>query len=190
MRRNPQIYTRSTEQLCLGHIDRDFEKIEGRGNFDQVVGEYLKKEMDGVFQFWKSYKDGEISHTEMREGVESQHVVGCKVLLEAGACAENVTTKTRNTCDNLVKDFSNMWTFLKYEGVEPTNNLGERDLRHGVVWRKISFGNQSESGKIFVERMLTVVMTLKKQTQNALGFLMKCFHAHKTGQKIPIPLLL
>lgn len=70
------------------------------------------------------------------------------------------------------------------------NNLGERDLRHGVLWRKISFGNQSESGKVFVQRMLTVVMTLKKQAQNALDYLTNCFHAHKTGQEIPVPLLL
>jgi transposase len=177
-------------QLCLGHIDRDFEKIEGRGNFDGTVGEYLKTEMDGVFKLWHSFKDGAISHPEMREQIESQHVSSLKVLLEIGATAVNVTSKTQNTCDNLLKDFSNMWTFLKHEGVEPTNNLGERDLRHGVLWRKISFGNQSESGKVFVQRMLTVVMTLKKQAQNALDYLTKCFHAHKTGQEIPVPLLL
>jgi transposase len=177
-------------QLCLGHIDRDFEKIEGRGGFDQTVGEYLKKEFDEIFKCWHSYKDGTISHSEMRERIENQHLAGLKVLLEIGASAANVTSKTQNTCDNLLKDFSKMWTFLKHEGVEPTNNLGERDLRHGVLWRKISFGNQSESGKIFVHRMFTIVMTLKKQAQNALDYLVKCFQAHKTGQEIPHPQLL
>lgn len=177
-------------QLCLGHIDRDFEKIEGRGNFDQTVGEYLKVEMDGVFKFWSIFKDGVISYAEMKEKIESQHVARFKVLLEVGATASNVTLKTQNTCDNLLKDFPNMWTFLRHEGVEPTNNLGERDLRHGVLWRKISFGNQSESGKIFVQRMLTVVMTMKKQAQNALDYIVECFQAYKMGQKIPIPLLL
>ena len=177
-------------QLCLGHIDRDFEKIEGRGDFDQTIGEYLKREMDGVFKQWHSYKDGKISHTEMRKIIENQHVGSFKGLLEIGATASNVTSKTQNTCSNLLKDFANMWTFLRYEGVEPTNNLAERDVRHGVLWRKISFGNQSESGKIFVQRMLTVVMTMKKQAQNALDYLVTCFQAHKTGQEIPIPLLL
>lgn len=177
-------------QLCLSHIDRDFEKIEGRGDFDQTVGDYLKTEMDGVFKLWHSFKDGTISHTEMRGEVESRHVVGMKVLLEIGATAANVTSKTQNTCDNLLKDFTYMWTFLKHEEVEPTNNLAERDLRHGVLWRKISFGNQSESGKIFVQRMLTVVMTMKKQAQNALEYIVKCFQAYKTGREIPIPLLL
>jgi transposase len=176
-------------QLCLGHIDRDFEKIEGRSNFDQTVGEYLKTEMDGVFKLWSLFKDGMISHAEMKEKIESQHVTSFKVLLEVGATASNVTSKTQNTCENLLKDFPNMWTFLRHEGVEPTNNLGERDLRHGVLWRKISFGNQSESGKFFVQRMLTVIMTMKKQAQNALDYIVKCFQAYKMGQKIPIPLL-
>lgn len=177
-------------QLCLGHIDRDFEKIEGRGNFDQTLGEYLKIEMDGVFQQWHSYKDGTISHAEMRKIIENQHVGSFKGLLKIGATASNVTSKTQNTCSNLLKDFANLWTFLRYEGVEPTNNLAERDVRHGVLWRKISFGNQSESGKIFVQRMLTVVITMKKQAQNALDYIVACFHAHKTGQEIPIPLLI
>jgi transposase len=177
-------------QLCLGHIDRDFEKIEGRNNFDRIVGEYLKTEMDGVFKQWQSFKDGTISHTEMREKIESHHVIGLKVLLEVGATASNVTSKTQNTCNNLLKDFANMWTFLRHEEIEPTNNLGERDLRHGVLWRKISFGNQSESGKVFVQRMLTVVMTMKKQAQNALDYIVTCFQAHKMGQEIPMPLLI
>jgi len=177
-------------QLCLGHIDRDFEKIEGRGDFDQTVGEHLKKEIDGVFKCWHSYKDGTISHAEMRDLIESQHLAAFKVIFEIGSIAANVTSKTQNTCDNLLKDFSKMWTFLKHEGVEPTNNLAERDIRHGVLWRKISFGNQSESGKIFVQRMLTIVMTLKKQAQNSLNYLVKFFQAHKTGQEIPHPQLL
>jgi transposase len=176
-------------QLCLGHIDRDFEKIAGRGDFDAVLGDYLKKEMDGVFKIWHSFKDAEISRTEMREKIENQHIASMKVLLEIGTKALNVSSKTQNTCDNLLKDFPSMWTFLKYEGIEPTNNLAERDLRHGVIWRKISFGNQSDTGKIFVERMLTVITTMKKQAQNAFDYIIKCFQAHKMGREIPIPLL-
>jgi transposase len=177
-------------QLCLGHIDRDFEKIAGRNDFDAVLGDYLKKEMDGVFKIWHSFKDAEIPRTEMREKIEKQHVSPMKVLLEIGATASNVSSKTQNTCDNLQKDFPSMWTFLKYDGVEPTNNLAERDLRHGVIWRKISFGNQSDAGKIFVERMLTIITTMKKQTQNAFHYIVKCFQAHKMGRGVPVPLLI
>jgi len=177
-------------QLCLGHIDRDFEKIAGRGDFDKMLGDYLKKEMDGVFKIWRSFKEGNILRVEMREKIENLHVIPIHTLLEIGKKAANVTSKTQNTCENLLNDFASLWTFLKHEGIEPTNNEAERDLRHGVLWRKISFGNQSEAGRIFVERMLTVVMTMKKQAKNALEYLSDCFHAYKRGREIPIPLLL
>jgi transposase len=43
--------------------------------------------------------------------------------------------------------------------VDPTTNLAERSLRHGVLWRKVSFGTQSESGSRFVASLLTVLMS-------------------------------
>ena len=42
------------------------------------------------------------------------------------------------------------WTFVHVEDVEPTNNLGERQVRHhGVLRRKMCFGTQSEAGSRF-----------------------------------------
>lgn len=38
------------------------------------------------------------------------------------------------------------WTFVDHEGIEPTNNTAERALRPAVIYRKLSFGTQSESG--------------------------------------------
>ena len=39
-----------------------------------------------------------------------------------------------------------LWTFVDVEGVEPTNNDAEGPLRRAVLWRRKSFGTQSESG--------------------------------------------
>ena len=61
-----------------------------------------------------------------------------------------------------------LFTFIDVEGVEPTNNFAERSLRSYVIWRKISFGTQSENGNRFVERMSTV--SLSCQLQNRNGF--------------------
>ncbi len=38
--------------------------------------------------------------------------------------------------ENLLDQFEKLWTFAKTEGMEPTNNLAERDLRKLVIWRK------------------------------------------------------
>ena len=53
------------------------------------------------------------------------------------------------------KVFDALWTFVRVEGVEPTNNTAERSIRLGVLWRKGSFGTQSADGSRFVEAMMT-----------------------------------
>ncbi len=64
-----------------------------------------------------------------------------------------------------------LWTFVRVRGVEPTNNDAERALRRAVLWRRKSFGTQSEVGSRFVERILTVVTTLRQQGRNVLEYL-------------------
>jgi transposase len=44
-----------------------------------------------------------------------------------------------------------LWTFVRFEGVEPTNNAAERAIRPGVLWRKGSFGTYNAQGSRFVE---------------------------------------
>ena len=55
--------------------------------------------------------------------------------------------------------------------MEPTNNAAERAIRPAVIWRRTSFGSQTQAGSVFVQRMLTVVTTLKSQRRNVLDFM-------------------
>jgi len=50
-------------------------------------------------------------------------------------------------------------------------NGAEQVVRHGVIMRKISYGTHSVAGSRFVERMLTVHATLRRQRRNILGFM-------------------
>ncbi len=51
--------------------------------------------------------------------------------------------------------------------------MAERDLRKLVLWRKKSYGTRSERGQRFVERISTVVGTLRKPGRNVLEFVTK-----------------
>lgn len=44
-----------------------------------------------------------------------------------------------------------------------TNNAAERALRHAVMWRKISYGTQTEHGNRLVERLLSIRETCRLQ---------------------------
>lgn len=77
-----------------------------------------------------------------------------------------------------------MW----HEGVEPTNNAAEQDVRPAVLWRKVSYGSQNEAGSRFVERILTVVTMVQWQGRDVLAFVADAIRALWTEQ--PAPLLI
>ena len=84
-----------------------------------------------------------------------------------------------------LKHFEAMWTFARVEGVEPTNNHSERELRPAVIWRKTSFATQSNRGTRFVERIMTVVATLRKQRRHVLEYLTVAYGAALKHQAPP-----
>ena len=47
-------------------------------------------------------------------------------------------------------------------------------MRAFVLWRKRSFGTQSERGNLFAERVMTIAHTARKQNKNVLAFLTAC----------------
>jgi transposase len=78
-----------------------------------------------------------------------------------------------------------LWTFVNIVGVEPTNNFAERQIRAFVLWRKNSFGTQSERGNLFVERIMTVSSTCKMQGRNTLDYITSAIESHLRGETIP-----
>jgi transposase len=93
--------------------------------------------------------------------------------------------KTVRTCRQLLTVESALWTFVERVGVEPTNNAAERALRPAVIWRRTSFGAQSQAGSEFVARMLTVVTSLQAQQRDVLDFLTQAIQAARFGQEHP-----
>jgi len=79
--------------------------------------------------------------------------------------------KTAATCFEILKVKEGLWTFTRVQGVEPTNNVAERAMRHAVIWRLISGGTDNVTGSRFVERMLTIVATCRQEAHDVLGCL-------------------
>jgi transposase len=71
------------------------------------------------------------------------------------------------------------------KGSSPTNNAGERSLRHAVIWRKLSFGTQTVAGSRFVETMLTVIETCRQQRRSAFAFVTAAVESHLAHQPAP-----
>jgi transposase len=73
-----------------------------------------------------------------------------------------------------------LFTFLRRPGVPPTNNHAEQSLRHLVIFRKICFGNRSESGLKTHSILPSLVQTARRQGVHPRKFLQTLLTADTT----------
>src|SRR5512135_835083 len=169
-------------QFCWAHLRRDFQAMIDRGSESAEVGRRLLEHSDRLFDWWHRVRDGTTARATLRSHVAIMRFAFRDDLRQGVACG---CAKTAATCQELLAGETHLWTFVRVEGVEPTNNDAERALRHGVIYRKLSGGTDGESGSRFVERMLTVVATCRQQDINVLDYLTRCYQAHLDGQPAP-----
>lgn len=78
--------------------------------------------------------------------------------------------------------YSEHWfTCLKYGFVEPTNNASERDIRKGVIARKISGQHRSTQGQHAREVMMSTLLTNQKRGINPFQFVLDGLRKHNLG---------
>jgi transposase len=162
------------------HLKRDFQKCVDRGA--AAVGELGLSAVSLVFDAWHLFRGGGLSRAGLQKELAPIRRELRNVLEEGRGCAD---AKVATFCANLLAVYPALWTFSKFQGVEPTNNHAERVLRSAVLWRKNAFGCHSARGCRFVERMLTVVQTLRLQKRQVLDYLHRALLAHRTGQPPP-----
>jgi transposase len=75
--------------------------------------------------------------------------------------------------------------FIFAEGLEPTNNHSEQQIRQCVIDRKITQGTRSEAGRCYHERMWTVIATCKKQNRGIYVFLLESIKAKLNNNPAP-----
>jgi transposase len=169
-------------QLCLAHLSRDFQAMIDRGGPGQAVGEALLEHMHVLFAWWQWVRDGTWTRSTLQSYVRP---LRASFKLELAWGSQSTCPKTAATCRELLLREAAVWTFVRVAGIEPTNNRAERQLRHAVLWRKVSYGTQSERGSRFVASMLTVLTSCQQQGRNALGYLTTCCQAFSANRPIP-----
>jgi transposase len=119
-------------------------------------------------------RDGTLKRSTFRQYMGVVRSMACEQLQAGAVCG---CAKTAGVCRELLAVEPALWTFVRVEGIEPTNNAAERALRHAVQWRKTSHGTDSEGGSRFVENILSVVATCRQQGKAVLEFLTRCCSA-------------
>ncbi len=164
---------------------RDFQGFVDRKDAGARLGESLLRESGRMFRYWHRIRDGTLSRLQLQQRMKPVRTRILALLREASLCP---APKTAGMAKSILKLKAALFTFVDYSGIEPTNNVSERKVRHGVMWRKTSFGTQGSKGSRFVERILTADATLRQQNRDVLDFLTAAYQARLN--RAPAPSLL
>jgi transposase len=159
-------------QSCLAHLIRRAKALSERKDESvQRFGEQLTVELKLLCRFahappgtkqWTDFYSRLMMLLLLFEGADDA----------AGKLARRV-----------LAELDSLWTFLDESDVEPTNNRAERALRFGVLWRKRSYGTQSEKGNRWVERILSVRQTCRHRSQPTFPILVDAISSYFKQQK-------
>jgi transposase len=180
-------YHKGLFQICWAHLKRDFLGVlkigEATHSEDAIAfAKTMEKLRKRLMAIWYRFTVGDISRDELIKKTKPiKNAI--KRCLKQYIHSEEKCVKT--LAKKLFKRFDDLFTFIIYEGVEPTNNIAERGIRPAVQWRKVCFGNRSDNGAVLTSRLLTATRTCWLQKRNPLEFLVDAITAYRSGNVAP-----
>jgi len=169
-------------QICWAHLLRKFISFSERDGPTAAFGQQLLNYTGIVFEYWHDYKSGKLSCEQFVTWMAPLRQQSEALLAQAVAAD---IAGLSGSCADILEHKAALWTFVDNDGVEPTNNHAEREIRAFVLWRKRSFGTQSARGNVFAENLMTVAHTARKQNMHVLAFLTECCESQRDEMPAP-----
>jgi len=162
-------------QACLAHLMRKAKEIGDRIELmpekkqdTQALRfcQLLRKFFAICCRIDQRRKNARITFSEAKRHIPRLQRVLNSLCQHPLADAETETLRQRITDPK--RDAQNLFTFLKVNGMPPTNNHAEQALRLPVIFRKISFGSRSLLGAQATATNLSLLTTAKRQNRNPI----------------------
>ncbi len=169
-------------QICWAHLARKFVSFSERDGPAGKIGKELLEYTSLLFDYWSRFRQGRLRRETFVARMAPVRLQ-VEALLERAVAAKLPTLS--GSCEDILEHREALWTFVERQGVEPTNNHAERELRGFVIWRRRSFGSQSERGDRFAERLMTLAHTARKRGRDVLAFLTACCVSRSAGTTVP-----
>ena len=157
------------KQKCLTHYERaakDLEKFHAEDEPACLFASSVKDIFKRARQARRDWLEGKLSDrqaTQKAEDFEEQ-----LDRLAESSLDNHDAEKLRK---RLIGHRDDNFTFLRYKDVDPDNNRAERALRPSVVMRKITYGNNSETGARNHETLMSLVETAKLHSVDPLDLM-------------------
>lgn len=168
-------------QVCWAHLKRDFNAVSEMSDRLGEIGAELHGLATQILRLRARVRDGTLQWKTFQNRMPPL-MADVEKLLAEGALYEGALA---GKCRAIFKQRKHLWTFVERKAVEPTNNHAERVVRQGVLWRKSSFGTQSERGARYVERVLTAGATCRLQGRSVIEFMREACLCHTRNLTAP-----
>ena len=153
-------------QICWAHLRRDFARVSS-SNHSKVMkfGIYLEQLALELFALRDALSASNIDILYFKRRIQKLRR-RCWRYLQKITLIPNAESAVKKA-ETIIKSEDMMWRFL-YDpyNIPLTNNHAEQQIRHYVIYRKISFFTQSDRGNRFLERLMSLFLTWRKRGKN------------------------
>lgn len=149
-------------QVCWSHIIRKVRDLKDNGELSLEKREFAKSICDDLKNIYekiivvKNDKMEKQNNSEIISILENE----LEIIIKKISSSKLSVKKLSNLGKQMQTYKKQLFTCLKYQGVDATNNKAERKLRHLVLKRKISFGTKTKKGDKTLETNLSVLLSL------------------------------
>ena len=167
-----RLYTKwvGKRQTCLAHLIRDAKKLAE--SKDEEIAKFGKKALAELRRLCH------MAHEKPNIGEWRAFYARFISLVTRNREKKNDAGRF---AARLFREIDSLWLFLEESGVSPTNNHAERMLRFAVCWRKRSYGNVSDKGLRWTERILSVRQTCRLKSKKTFPVLVHAIDSHFKG---------
>ena len=167
-------------QICWAHLIRKFASYAEQPGEAGQLGLGLLGLAQFLIHEWHRARDGCITRGTFARNTRATRD-SIEFLLRAGTHLPAMA----GSCAHVLEHRDALWRFVSQEGVEPTNNHAEQELRGFVLWRKNSLGSQSARGDRFAANLKSVIHTCRKQGRHVLSYLTDAIQAFLSNRSAP-----
>ena len=167
-------------QFCIAHLIRELKYLAGltdkaTANYGQILLDTMR-DMFSVF-----HNAEEFAASSFAKVMEESR----KAFLDIALVDVPESRQAQNLANRFRKHGDAYFQFITTPGIGPTNNLAEQAIRFVVIDRYITQGTRSENGRLWSERIWTVLATCASQGRNAFDFIYQSIQAHFSDQSLP-----
>lgn len=152
------------QNKCVSHLIRSVKEAQAaQPESERWYGETLLNIFKMALVLWRAFWDGAVTRQEYRDFGKALRAELDFALRKRTAPLTDPQNRKLNQEFGWHHARGNLLRFLDDPRIAPTNNVAERELRGGVIARKVSHCSRNELGARAREIFMTLLCTLRRR---------------------------